>query len=614
MNNKFWSEQAKECIDWIQPWKTIQQGGFETADVQWFCEGRLNASVNCIDRHLKHKANHPALLWQGDNEDEMAVLTFLDLYREVCKMANALKSLGIKKGDTVAIYLPLIPEAVISILACARIGIIHSVVFAGFSAQALENRLIDCKAKCLITADGYQRAGHSFSLKSQADAACQSLSLIKIVIKHNGALCKLDSTNDYWWHELREKAADTCIPEAMKAEDPLFILYTSGSTGKPKGLLHTHGGYLVQTTSSHRLIFNCRPHDVFWCTADVGWITGHSYVVYGTLSNGITTLLFSGTPTWPTPDRYWKIIDKYQVAVLYTAPTAIRAIRRAGDEWLQTSSRDTLRLLGSVGEPINPEVWQWYFEKVGKSQCPIVDTWWQTETGAIMMSPTGTSLTNKPGAACKPLPGIKVVLLDKDLQELSENVARGDLSIKYPWPAMARTILGDHERYKKTYFKKGYYITGDSAHRDQEGDYWIDGRIDDVINVSGHRLGTAEVENALLWHPLVAEAVVVGVPHEVKGQGIHAFIVLKKNTQPDPHLQQELVLLVSQSIGAFAKPEAFTLLEDLPKTRSGKILRRIIKQIITCKITDKLLLGDLSTIANPETLDILIKIITVHKI
>ncbi|KTC88063.1 acetate--CoA ligase [Legionella drozanskii] len=603
---QFWSKTASLYVDWLKPWKTVLQGSFATADVQWFSGGKLNVSANCIDKHLPHKANHPAIIWEGDEENEQRTLTFAELHQEVCRIANVLKSLGIRKGDTVGIYLPMIPEAAIAMLACARIGAIHTVVFAGFSANALRQRLQAADCKLLITADGYQRGGQFFQLKRQADEAEKSLDIPMLVVKHSDAAISFDPQSNYWWHELKQEASTDCKPEPMDAEDPFFILYTSGSTGLPKGVVHTTGGYLVQVAYTQDHIFNCSSEEVFWCTADVGWITGHSYVVYGPLCNGTTTLMFAGVPNWPDPSRCWKIIDKYKVNVFYTAPTAIRALKREGNAWLATTSRNSLRLLGSVGEPINPEVWQWYREHIGLNRTPIVDTWWQTETGAVMICPQDDLNLAKPGAACKPLPGIYPVLLDDQGHEI-RGAAEGKLAIKYPWPSVARTIAGDHQRYRETYLLNDYYITGDGARRDKEGDYWITGRIDDVINVSGHRLGTAEIESALILHPKVAEAAIVGVPHAIKGQGIHAFICLKNGIQPDLKLKEELLETVKNNIGSIAKPDIIQWVTDLPKTRSGKIMRRILRKIAEQEDIQLNELGDLSTLANPQTVDIIIK-------
>ncbi|WP_131782118.1 acetate--CoA ligase [Legionella gresilensis] len=601
--DSFWANIAKEYVDWIVPWDTLSSGDFNLGKIQWFLNGKLNVSANCLDKHLPTKAHQTAILWEGDNEDKQQSLTFSELHHEVCLMANGLKSLGIKKGDTVAIYLPMIPEAVIAMLACTRIGAIHTVVFAGFSAMALKQRLEASQSKLLITSDGYKRGGKLFSLKENADEASKNLTIKTLVIKHSQEKIPFDSVKNYWWHEIKNTVTAECPPEIMDAEDPLFILYTSGSTGKPKGLIHTTGGYLVQVAYSFQQVFDCRSTDIFWCTADIGWITGHSYLLYGPLCNGITTLIFGGVPTWPDPSRCWKIIDKYKVNVFYTAPTAIRALIREGEQWLENTSRQSLRLLGSVGEPINPEVWRWYYEKVGLERCPIVDTWWQTETGCIMISPQYNKTQSlKPGAACKPLPGIYPVILDEKYNEI-EGPSEGILAIKSPWPSIARTIAGEHERYRNSYFHNGYYITGDGARRDEDGDYWINGRIDDVLNVSGHRLGTAEIESALVAHPEVAEAAVVGFPHEIKGQGIYAFITLKEISKPSAKLEQELVENAKAAIGAIAKPEAIRFVNDLPKTRSGKIMRRVLRLIASKEVTSIDELGDLSTLANPQAID-----------
>ncbi|QBR85242.1 acetate--CoA ligase [Legionella israelensis] len=599
---KLWNRIAKESVSWIRPWDTILKGDFEQDRIQWFCGGQLNVSVNCIDRHLPSKANQAAILWEGDEEHQQRTLTFAELHQEVSRMGNVLKKLGIGKGDKVGIYLPMLPEAAIAMLACARIGAVHSVVFAGFSAPALQQRLHDAECKILITADGYQRGGQSIALKQKADEATKNMDIQQLVVRNNNNPVQFDMKKHHWWHELKQEVSPDCPPEIMDAEDPFFILYTSGSTGKPKGLVHTTGGYLVQTAFSHQQVFDCGSHEIFWCTADVGWITGHSYVVYGPLCNGITSLMYAGVPNWPNPSRIWNIVDKHQVNVLYTAPTAIRALQRAGDEWLKTSSRQSLRLLGSVGEPINPEVWHWYHEQVGLKRCKIVDTWWQTETGAIMISPTANSEQLKAGSASQPLPGIEPVLLNEQGEEILGE-GEGRLAIKSPWPSIARTIAGDHKRYLSTYFSKGYYITGDGAYRDADGDYWITGRIDDVLNVSGHRLGTAEIESALVSHPHVAEAAVVGIPHDIKGQAVHAFVELKRGCQPEEKLKEELTELVKKEIGAIAKPEVIQFATDLPKTRSGKIMRRILRKIASKEISELNDLGDLSTLANPDVVE-----------
>ncbi len=601
VDTSMWDEIATRVVDWIKPWDTTLKGDFYSGDIQWFCNGKLNVSVNCIDRHLALKANQAAILWEADVEHQQRTLTFSELHQEVCMMGNVLKSLGIRKGDKVCIYLPMIPEAVIAMLACARIGAVHTVVFAGFSAAALRQRLMAAECKLIITADGYQRGGRSIALKQQSDEACQNVDIIKLLIRNNNNPVVFDQKKEHWWHDLKHEVSKDCAPEAMDAEDPLFILYTSGSTGKPKGLVHTTGGYLVQTAFSHQHVFQCKPHEVFWCTADIGWITGHSYVVYGALCNGTTTLIHEGVPNWPDPARIWRIVDKHRVNVLYTAPTAIRALKRAGDEWLNTSSRKSLRLLGTVGEPINPEVWHWYHDKPGLGQCNVVDTWWQTETGAIMISATANAKQFKAGSASQPLPGIVPVILDEQGNEL-QGEASGILGIKLPWPSMARTIAGDHQRYCETYFSNGHYMTGDGAKRDAEGDYWITGRVDDVLNVSGHRLGTAEIESSLVSHPLVAEAAVVGIPHDIKGQGIYAYIEMKRGSHSSESLKQELIERVKKDIGAIAKPDTIQCASDLPKTRSGKIMRRILRHIASNDVQDIKELGDLSTLANPEVI------------
>lgn len=603
---EFWAEIAGQTVDWMRPWNTVLQGGFTHGDVTWFQGGQLNVSVNCLDRHLPHKANQAAIIWQGDTELEQKSLTFAQLHAEVCRMSNVLKQLQVGKGDKVGIYLPMIPEAAIAMLACARIGAVHTVVFAGFSAHALRQRLIASECKCLITADSFPRGGKIVALKEQADEASKDLNLPMLLIKNSNAPVAFDSSKDHWWHELKQSVSDQCIPEPMGSEDPLFILYTSGSTGQPKGVLHTTGGYLVQVAYTHQLIFNCQDKEVFWCTADVGWVTGHSYVVYGPLCNGITTLMYEGIPTWPDPARNWHIVDKYKVNVFYTAPTAIRSLMRAGNQWLDTSSRASLRLLGTVGEPINPEAWNWYYQKVGKENCSIVDTWWQTETGAIMISPRSDTPNIKPGAASQPIPGIIPVLLNEQGAEL-QGAGEGSLAIKYPWPSIARTIAGDHQRYCTTYLMSGYYITGDGAKRDEEGDYWITGRIDDVLNVSGHRLGTAEIESALVSHQSVAEAGVVGIPHDIKGQGIFAFVILKQGVLGDEQLKSILIERVKEEISAIAKPDEIHFAIELPKTRSGKIMRRILRKIACQEVEQIAELGDLSTLSNPQTVEDLLK-------
>jgi acetyl-CoA synthetase len=603
---EFWSEIAKQTVDWLQPWDSVLQGNLKQGNITWFKGGKLNISANCIDRHLPKKAQQTAIIWEGDNPNDHKTLTFAQLHDEVCRMANVLKHLGVKKGDKVAIYLPMIPEVAIAMLACARIGAVHAVIFSGFSAHALKQRLMAAECACLITADSFYRGGRIVPLKEQIDEGSQGMSIPRIIIKNTGSAVAFNAHHDHWWHELKEKVSAECKPEPMDAEDPLFILYTSGSTGLPKGVVHTSGGYLVQAAYTHQLIFACKENEVFWCTADVGWITGHSYTVYGALCNGITSLMFEGIPTWPDASRNWQIIDKYKVNVFYTAPTAIRALMRSGDKWLESSSRDSLRLLGSVGEPINPEAWQWYYQKVGKGKCPIVDTWWQTETGAIMISPRPNEPASKPGSAKQPIPGIVSVLLDEKTEEI-HGAGEGFLAIKYPWPSMARTIAGDHQRYCQTYLHNGYYITGDGARRDEDGDYWITGRVDDVINVSGHRLGTAEIESALVNHIAIAEAAVVGVPHDLKGQGIYAYVILKENFTVYTDLYAELIEQVKKEISPIAKPDFIHFTTELPKTRSGKIMRRILRKIAGNEVQKLEELGDLSTLVNPQIVEELMK-------
>lgn len=600
----FWAAQAKTTLQWEQPWDRVISGSFNEANIRWFEGAKLNASVNCLDRHLADKAHKKALIWAGDEPGQSRQLSFAELHHEVCLMGNVLRKLGIKKGMCVGIYLPLIPEAIIAMLACARIGAIHTVIFAGFSAHALRQRLENANCQLLISADGSTRAGKHYALKTQADEACLGLEIKQLLIQTQNTSLTLRPHLDYLWRTEREQVSADCPAELMDAEDPLFILYTSGSTGTAKGLVHTTAGYLLQVAYTHRYVFDCKEDEIFWSTADVGWITGHSYVVYGPLANGICTFIHSGVPTWPNPGRYWELIDQYQINVLYTAPTAIRTLMRAGDSWLQHSKRSSLRLLGSVGEPINPEAWQWYFKQVGQSRCPIIDSWWQTETGAIMLCPNSKNLHNKPGAAAHALPGISPVILDEQHHE-REGACEGALAIKYPWPAIARTIVGNPERYKNAYFHKGYYITGDGAKRDEDGDYWLTGRIDDVLNVSGHRIGNAEVESALVSHQAVAEAAVIGLADEIKGEAIHAFVSLKSGQIASDALKKALIEQVVQQIGAIAKPESINWVEELPKTRSGKIMRRILRKIASGEAQNSEDLGDISTLANPDVLDLL---------
>ncbi len=603
----FWAEQAKCFVTWDRDWKTVSDWDFTAVRIRWFDGGRLNACFNCVDRHLETRGDQIALLWEGDDPETSRTLTYRELHAEVAKFANVLKQHGVEKGDRVCIYLPMIPEAAIAMLACARIGAVHSVVFGGFSAEALRERIQDAKAKILITADEGLRGGKRIPLKANADQAlnhCPEVTTV-IVVRRSGAAVSWQKGRDVWYHEAMATASAQCEPEIMDAEDPLFILYTSGSTGKPKGVLHTTGGYLVYAAMTHRYVFDYREGEVYWCTADVGWITGHTYLVYGPLCNGAITLMFEGIPTWPQPDRFWQVVDKHRVNIFYTAPTAIRALMRCGDDYVKRTSRQSLRILGSVGEPINPEAWEWYYHVVGEGRCPIVDTWWQTETGGILITPLPGATPLKPGSATLPFFGIEPVILDDKNHEL-EGPAEGVLAIKRSWPGQARTLYGNHERFVETYFKPfpGHYFTGDGARRDADGYYWITGRVDDVLNVSGHRLGTAEIESALVAHPAVAEAAVVGYPHAIKGQGIYAFVILKAGAEASEALKQALIDQVAREIGPIAKPDVIQFAPDLPKTRSGKIMRRILRKIAAGQISD---LGDISTLADPSVVEQLIQ-------
>ncbi|TFF03517.1 acetate--CoA ligase [Pseudomonas sp. BCA14] len=602
----FWAEQAKSFLDWISPWHTVHSADISTGAAQWFAGGQLNVSYNCIDRHLAERADQPAFIWEGDDPSHSSKITYRQLHQNVCRLANVLKSRGVKKGDRVCIYMPMIPEAAYAMLACTRIGAVHSVVFGGFSPDALRDRILDADCRTVITADEGVRGGKPIALKKNVDkalASCPNVGTV-LVVQRTGAAVSWSAGRDLAYQQALDAARDDCPPEPMDAEDPLFILYTSGSTGKPKGVLHTTGGYLLQAAMTFKYVLDYRDGEVFWCTADVGWVTGHSYIVYGPLANGATSLIFEGVPSYPNSSRFWQVIDKHQVNIFYTAPTALRALMREGHGPLENTSRASLRLLGSVGEPINPEAWDWYFNVVGEQRCPIVDTWWQTETGGIMLSPLVSAQRVKPGCATQPLFGVQPVLLDEHGKEFS-GAGSGILAIKASWPGQIRSVYGDPQRMIDTYFKPypGYYFTGDGARRDEDGDYWITGRIDDVINVSGHRIGTAEVESALVLHDQVAEAAVVGYPHDLKGQGIYAFVTPMNGVEPSDALKKHLLDLVSQEIGSFAKPELIQWAPALPKTRSGKIMRRILRKI-ACNELDSL--GDTSTLADPSVVDGLI--------
>jgi acetyl-CoA synthetase len=603
----FWAEQA-ERITWSKKWDKVSKWDFNTAKIEWFIGGKLNASVNCLDRHLAGpRRNKAALVWEGDSPEESRTLTYADVHRETCRFANALRKLGVKKGDRVTIYLPMVPELPIAMLACARIGAIHSVVFGGFSAESLKNRILDCRSDIVITADGGYRGGRIVPLKQTTDEALKECPDVKtvVVLKRTGKDVSLVAGRDKWWHDVVRGLPLECEPEQMDAEDPLFILYTSGSTGKPKGVLHTTGGYMVYGSLTHELVFDIRDEDTFWCTADCGWVTGHTYVVYGPLSNGATSMMFEGVPQYPDWGRFWDIVDKYGVTILYTAPTAIRAIAREGEAPVKARSRKSLRLLGTVGEPINPEVWLWYYNVVGDGRCPVVDTWWQTETGGILITPLPGATPMKPGSATLPFFGVEPTVVD-DQGKVLEGPCTGNLCISRPWPGIMRSVYGDPERFRKTYFSTfpGRYFTGDGCRRDEDGYYWITGRVDDVINVSGHRLGTAEVESALVSHHSVAEAAVVGFPHDIKGQGIYAYVTLKQGVEATTSLRTELIQHVRKGIGPLAQPDVIHWAPGLPKTRSGKIMRRILRKIAADEFDA---LGDTSTLADPTVVDNLVK-------
>ena len=605
--DKFWASQAEELLHWHKPWQSVCSGSFEKAEPTWFDGAKLNVAYNCIDRHLEERGDQTAIIWEGDDPQEDKKITYSELHSHVCKFSNALKARGVKKGDRVCIYMPMIPEATYAMLACARIGAVHSVVFGGFSPESIKDRILDSDCQTVVTADEGLRGGRRIPLKANVDAAleyCPNVHSVFVVRRTDADVSWLDN-RDVWYHEATAAVSSECDVELMDAEDPLFILYTSGSTGKPKGVLHTTAGYLLGASITHKYVFDYHEGDVYWCTADVGWVTGHSYIVYGPLANGAITLMFEGVPTYPDASRFWQVIDKHQVNIFYTAPTAIRALMSVGDGPVSKTSRSSLRVLGSVGEPINPEAWEWYYHVVGNARCPIVDTWWQTETGAIMITPMPGVTDLKPGAASTPFFGVRAALLDADGNEL-EGPATGNLVLSQSWPSQIRSVYGDHQRCVDTYFTTypGYYFTGDSARRDSDGHYWVTGRVDDVINVSGHRLGTAEIESALVLHRSVAEAAVVDFPHEIKGQGIYAYVTLMAEIEESEELRVELVKFVSSEIGSFAKPEVIQFAPALPKTRSGKIMRRILRKIAGNELEN---LGDTTTLADPTVVEHIVK-------
>ena len=602
----FWEEQAGQFVSWFKKWDKVQEWDYKTVDIKWFPGAKLNVSFNCLDRHLDNRGDDIAIIWEGDDPALDKKITYKALHREVCQFSNVLKSRGVKKGDRVSIYMPMLPEAAVAMLACTRIGAVHSVVFGGFSPEALKDRILDSDCQVVITADETIRGGRNTPLKANTDKAleqCPNVHTV-IVVKRSGADVGWNSDRDVWYHEAMENAGAECAPEEMDAEDPLFILYTSGSTGKPKGVLHTTGGYLLYTAMTHKYVFDYHDGDIYWCTADVGWVTGHSYIVYGPLCNGATTLMFEGIPTYPDAGRFWQVVDKHQVNIFYTAPTALRALMGQGDDFVKKHDRGSLRILGTVGEPINPEAWEWYYHVVGNARCPIVDTWWQTETGGILISPLPGATALKPGSATRPCFGVEPCIVDDKGNELS-GVAAGALCLNRSWPGQMRTVYGDHQRFIDTYFKTfpGRYFTGDGARRDEDGYYWITGRVDDVINVSGHRMGTAEVESALVLHDAVTEAAVVGYPHNIKGQGIYAYVTLMKDVAPSDNLRKELVSHVRNEIGPIASPDIIQWAPGLPKTRSGKIMRRILRKVAANELDN---LGDTSTLADPTVVDGLI--------
>lgn len=606
----FWGEQGK-ILDWIKPFSKVKNSSFAPGQVsiRWYEDGTLNLAANCLDRHLHERGDHPAIIWEGDDASESKTLTFRDLHRDVCRFANVLKDLGVNKGDVVAIYMPMVPEAAVAMLACARIGAVHSVIFGGFSPEAVAGRVVDSSARLIVTADEGIRAGRTIPLKKNVDDALKNPAVTSVhqvvVLKRTGNDIAWQEGRDLWWHELMHSASAHHQPEEMNAEDPLFILYTSGSTGKPKGVLHTTGGYLVYAATTFKYVFDYHPDDIYWCTADVGWVTGHSYLLYGPLACGATTLMFEGVPNWPQPSRMAEIVDKHKVTLLYTAPTAIRALMAEGDKAISGTSRASLRIMGSVGEPINPEAWEWYYHKIGDGRCPIVDTWWQTETGGFMITPLPGATELKAGSATKPFFGVQPALVDNEGQP-QEGAAEGNLVIIDSWPGQARTLYGDHARFEQTYFStfRNMYFSGDGARRDEDGYYWITGRVDDVLNVSGHRLGTAEIESALVSHPKIAEAAVVGIPHNIKGQAIYAYITLNHGEEPSPELYAEVRNWVRKEIGPLATPDVLHWTDSLPKTRSGKIMRRILRKIAAGDTGN---LGDTSTLADPGVVEKLLE-------
>ncbi|MDP7065866.1 MAG: acetate--CoA ligase [Arenicellales bacterium] len=603
---EFWSQQAEKYLTYSKKWDRVMDYDYVNGAIAWFSGAKLNATVNCIDRHLETRGDQTAIIWEGDDPSEQQHISYKELHENVCRFANLLKSRGVGKGDRVSIYMPMIPEAAVAMLGCARIGAVHSVVFGGFSPDSLRDRILDSDCRVVVTADEGPRGGRPVPLKANVEAALAECPDVHttVIVRRTGAEVPGNAKRDIWYHEGMASVSPDCEPEEMDAEDPLFILYTSGSTGKPKGVLHTTAGYQLYAAMTHQLVFDYKDGEVYWCTADVGWITGHSYIVYGPLANGATTLMFEGVPTYPDGSRFWNIVDKHCVNIFYTAPTAIRALMSLGDGPVLSSDRTSLRILGTVGEPINPEAWEWYYRVVGDQQCPIVDTWWQTETGGILITPLVGATPLKPGSATRPFFGIQPALLDDEGNEV-DGAGVGNLVIKRSWPGQMRTVYGDHDRFVSTYFATypGYYMTGDGARRDEDGYYWITGRVDDVINVSGHRMGTAEIESALVLHDLVAEAAVVGYPHEIKGQGIYGYVTLMVGSDPSDELKRDLVNLVRKEIGPFATPDIIQWAPGLPKTRSGKIMRRILRKIAASEIDD---LGDTSTLADPSVVDDLV--------